>query len=95
MSFEIEKGSASKTNQHGRATLCTTCGGDRFVVVRTRPVEQTPWMRAKGITPPKASIDEYAPCPECHSSLDTHFMRQDGSKFTTPDPEQTRRYLNG
>ena len=83
-----------RTNRSAPAVVCVVCGGDRFVVVRTRPVPQTPWMREKGITPPSSSkIDEYAPCPSCNGDVDTSFYRHDGPAFRSPDPAKVREML--
>lgn len=84
----------AKTNQAVQPTKCRTCGGDRFVAVNLRAVVQTPWMKSKGITPPKgAAIEEYAPCPDCNAEVDTSFHRADGTVFRSPDPAITKEYL--
>ena len=60
----------------GRATnqsvhvQCSTCGGDRFVVHRTR-----------SIRPGADLIEEWKVCPSCNASADAGFYRADGSRF--------------
>lgn len=92
---EFEFSSPPRVNAFVRKE-CTTCHGDRMVVVATRPVQQTPWMKAHGITPPAdASIEEVAPCPDCNSSTDTSFRRYDGSLVRPLDPGKVRELMNG
>ena len=81
------------TNLHADATACATCGGNRSVVVSTRPAKQSAWMREQGIEfPAGAELEEMAPCPEC-SSVEVSFWRFDGSKFVGPDPARVREML--
>ena len=61
---------------------CATCGGDRFIVHRTRKPEQSGWMKERGIEPNlDEDIEEYKPCPSCNASVDAGFWRADGSRF--------------
>lgn len=62
---------------------CSTCGGDLFVFVATRP----------SLTP-DAPYEEYAPCPDCNPHADAAFRRPDGSEFIPPDPARTRQLLS-
>lgn len=83
-------------NQYAAPTQCETCGGDRFVVVATRPVKQSTWMKERGIVPPEdAATEEYAPCPACSPHLDTTFYRHDGTPVRPPDSARVREMMNG
>jgi hypothetical protein len=74
--------------------ICPTCRGDRFVVAALRPVEQTVWMKEKGIKPaPGTTIEEWAPCPDCGGHIDTGYQRYDGSYFRSPDPARVRQVM--
>lgn len=80
-------------NLHGSAG-CVVCGGDRFVVVCTRPAKQTIWMEARKITPVVAEgFEEYAPCPSCHAGVDTEFFRCDGTKARALDLARVREMM--
>lgn len=63
-------------------TACSTCGGDLFVLVATRPSNTD------------APYDEYAPCPDCNAYANTSFRRHDGSEFSGPDPSRVRQMMN-
>ena len=81
------------TNLNAPATTCATCGGDRFVVVATRPVTASVWMKEHGIEPPEGAVEEeWAPCPDC-SPQDVSFYRHDGSRFVTPDAAKVREMM--
>jgi hypothetical protein len=81
------------TNLAAPASTCATCGGDRFVVVATRPVTASVWMKEHGIEPPEGAVEEeYAPCPDCNPQ-DVSFYRHDGSRFVTPDVAKVRELL--
>ena len=81
------------TNLNAPATVCATCGGDRFVPVQTRPVTASVWMREHGIEPPETEgIEEMAACPDCNP-VDTTFTRFDGSKARALDPAKVRELL--
>jgi hypothetical protein len=83
------------TNLHADATACSTCKGDRFVLVSTRPAKQSAWMREQGIeVVPDAELEEYAPCPEC-GAQEISFWRFDGSRASVPDPARVREMLRG
>jgi hypothetical protein len=75
-----------------RADACLTCGGDRFVVVMTRPAETTDWMRRNGFEA-QGEYEEMAPCPDCNETADTSFRRADGSEFIGMDPARVREML--
>lgn len=72
---------------------CSTCGGDRFVVVATRPAKQTVWMRERGLEP-QGEIEEVAACPSCHSDLDASHWRHDGTRVQSPDPAKVREMMS-
>jgi hypothetical protein len=81
------------TNLNAPATVCATCGGDRFVVVSTRPVTASVWMKERGIEPPAGAVEEeWGSCPECNPQ-EVSFWRADGSKFVTPDAAKVRELL--
>lgn len=72
---------------------CSTCQGDRFVVVSTRAPVQSEWMRQREISASKdASLEEYAPCPDCNPTRVT-MRRYDSTIVTTPDAAQTREWM--
>jgi hypothetical protein len=81
------------TNQFTSRDECTTCGGDRFVLVATRKPIQTEWMRLHKIEPSKThTLEEWAPCPDCNAVV--HESRRfDGTKIATPDAGRTREML--
>jgi hypothetical protein len=80
------------TNLSTPITDCDTCGGHRFVVVGTRKVEQTFWMRQYGHKPREdAVIEEYAPCPDC-STVDASYRSISG-RVMPPDPERVRELM--
>jgi hypothetical protein len=64
-------------------TACGTCGGDKFVVVLTRPSDN-----------PESPYDEVAPCPDCNSGANTSFRRHDGSEVVGLDPARVREMLS-
>jgi hypothetical protein len=68
------------TNQSAPSRNCVTCSGHRFVLVSTRPMEETRRMREFG-QKPRGEIEEYAPCPSCHEGCDVSFRRHDGTMF--------------
>lgn len=83
------------TNRSAPSTQCRTCGGDRFVVVGSRPVVQTQWMREHGIeVSGSAAHEEYAPCPDCNPA-DASFRRFDGTMANPPDPAKVRQLMEG
>jgi hypothetical protein len=41
-----------------------------------------------------AEVEEYAPCPDCGTEINTEFYRADGSKFRSPDPAKVRERLS-
>jgi hypothetical protein len=63
-------------------TICETCKGDRFVLVRKRPGE------AKGMF-----FEEYAACPDCADGIVVDYWRADGTKFVAPDRAQVREMM--
>lgn len=92
---EANRTPALASNRSAPVSECVTCGGDRFVVVGTRPPLQSPWMKEHGITPPaNASIEEMAPCPDCNAAANTEFRRFDGSIVRPLDPAKTREMMS-
>lgn len=84
----------NRVNVSSPPVECSSCGGDRFRALYTRPVRPSQWMRVRGIAPAEdASVEEYAPCPDCHAELDASFRRFDGSWARTPDPAKVRQAL--
>jgi hypothetical protein len=81
------------TNRAVKPTRCPTCDGDRFVVARLRPPEQTAWMDEHNIKPSTTEMhEEYAPCPDCNPQEITWY-RHDGSRFRGLDPAAVRQAL--
>jgi hypothetical protein len=37
----------------------------------------------------------YAPCPDCHGSVDASFWRTDGTRAVPPDPARVREMMKG
>jgi hypothetical protein len=81
------------TNQFTTRDECTTCDGDRFVLVATRKPVQTEWMRLHEIEASEThTLEEWAPCPDCNAVV--HESRRfDGTKIATPDAARTREML--
>jgi predicted Zn-ribbon and HTH transcriptional regulator len=76
------------------ASECSTCGGDRFVVVSLRPVVQSQWMKEHGIeSAADARIEEMAACPSCNAEANTSFQRQDGTWARQHDPAKIREMM--
>lgn len=87
------KSRPQSTNRHSRTTACATCDGDRFVVVRLRPPDQTIWMDEHNIKAnAKEFHEEYAPCPDCNPQEITH-RRYDGTPWRVMDPAAVREAL--
>jgi hypothetical protein len=61
----------NRTAQTG--TDCETCGGDRMVLVQTRPA-------------PNGAHEEYSCCPTCNPSNSSYYVM--GRKVEALDPEQ-------
>jgi hypothetical protein len=80
------------TNQSTPWRQCGTCGGDRFVVVGTRPMESH-WMRERGLKS-RGAIEEMAACPQCAAALDTSFRRYDGTMSRALDPARVRDLMS-
>ena len=82
------------TNQESKVgEACQTCGGDRFVVVGTRPAIQTVWMKERGISPAEdAAFEEVAGCPDCNPNQVT-MRRWDGTLIATPDAARVRERM--
>lgn len=92
----LEESRRTQATNRQTVTLCPTCEGDRFVLVGSRPVVQTQWMRDHGIAlAGDAQHDEYAACPDCNANAETGFFRADGSKFVGMDPAMTRERMRG
>jgi len=60
------------TNQSSAVTDCTLCGGDRMVLVQTRPA-------------PNGAYEEYACCPSCNRSDSSYYLM--GRKIQALDPD--------
>lgn len=87
------KNRPQSTNRSVQPTRCSTCDGDRFVVVRLRSPDQTIWMDEHGIKAnPKEFHEEHAPCPDCNPQEIT-WRRHDGSVFRVMDPAAVREAL--
>jgi len=69
------------TNRPAPHVVCETCGGDRFVIVATRPAPQS-----------DTAFDETAPCPDCNP-VEVTWRRHDGTPMRTPDPARTRQLM--
>lgn len=73
-----------QSNLSAAATDCSTCGGDRFVVVAYRTDPPTAWMQEHGINA-RSTVPEVAPCPDCNAACNTEFNRSDGRRVIAPD----------
>ena len=90
---EARSSKARTTNQPAPDVECSTCGGDRFVLVGTIPAVTTAWMEEHGIKAPDgAATETYAACPSCNPT-DTSFWRGDGSRSRALDPEKVRELM--
>lgn len=88
-----EREKTRSTNQPTPDTECSTCAGDRFVVVGTRPPVVSPWATERGIKPVEGEMyEEMAACPDCNQT-DTSFWRGDGTKSRALDPEKVRELM--
>jgi len=74
--------------------ICETCRGNRFVIVGTRPLPTTIWMREHGFKA-RGEVDEAAPCPSCNAEAKSSFRRHDGSMFVGPDAGRVMEMLDG
>lgn len=82
------------TNRAPADIECSTCSGDRFVVISQRKPVTTIWMQEHGITAREEEmIEEYAPCPDCNSA-DISFRRSDGTKAVSPDAAKVREMMS-
>lgn len=68
-------------------TICTTCDGDKMVLVGYR--------RSESEHPGEKGFDLMAPCPDCNSGANGDFWRADGSRFRLPDPGRVREMMGG
>lgn len=88
------RGLIRKAKQANPDVACTTCRGDRFVLVQMRTPEATDWQQKRGHVPPEGLYyEEYAPCPDCNSGANTSFRRADGLEVVCPDPDTVRRMM--
>ena len=93
---ESSRSSPLRTNVHAPVTECATCGGDRFVLVATRPVVASQLMRERGLEIKGDAVhEEYAPCPDCNDKANTSFPRFDGSYARSLDPARVREMMRG
>ena len=96
MSFEFDEPKKKKegTNRAAAITKCDTCRGDRFVMVRKRPAEQTTWMAERNIQVSGRSMhEEYAACPDCNPIHDIEGYFPGGRKFRVMDPAAVRQAM--
>jgi len=92
--FEFDRPKLAGANLGSKPSNCRTCDGDRFVVVATRRIKATVWMKERKIEPPVTDPpEEYAPCPDCNASADTSFFRHDRTLARTLDPAQVRQMM--
>lgn len=70
---------ATVTNAYAAPSGCSTCGGDRVVLIGTRPSKN-----------PASPYEDYAPCPDCFTGDISHF-RPNGTVFAPPAPERVRQ----
>ena len=93
---ESSRPTSTRTNVHAPATECVTCSGDRFVLVATRPVVASQWMRERGLEIRGDAVhEEYAACPDCNAEANTSFPRFDGSYARALDPARVREMMRG
>ena len=78
------------TNQAATSD-CPTCGGDRFVLVGTRPAQASIWMRERGLEP-RGGLEEMAPCPDCGPDVKP-LRRFDGTMNVPMDPATVRERM--
>lgn len=71
-------------NAHAPVTSCSTCDGDRFVLVALRP--------AKPGDVSGANFEEWEVCPDC-SNADSSFWRADGTRRMQLLPERIREMM--
>ncbi len=91
--YDLGDGVKPGTNRASKPTRCTTCDGDKFVVVRLRSPEQTMLMKEKGITPSRDSFhEEMAPCPSCNPTV-IEYWHHDGTRFRSMDAAAAREAL--
>lgn len=92
--FEFDEPFVPKTNA-AVDVVCSTCHGDRFVLVSKRVPQQSPWAMAKGIEIPKDPplYEQYAACPDCNSQTDTSFWRHNGTKASALDAARVREMM--
>ena len=92
MSEFVHDGISPGTNRSARTTECETCGGDRFVTVRLRSPEQTPWMKDHDLEPARDRFyEEMAPCPDCNPIEITYWV--EGRNFHSMDAAEARKAM--
>jgi hypothetical protein len=90
---ESEHRNRSRATNRAATTRCSTCDGDRFVLVRLRPQKATAWMIDHNIKPSTTEMhEEYAPCPDCNP-VEIKQFRYDGTVFRSMDPAAVRDTL--
>lgn len=73
---------------------CSTCGGDRMVLVGRRPPMHSQWVSEHGVEVTSEPVfEEMAPCPDCNAGADTAFRRHDGSRVEAMDPALVRERM--
>ena len=65
------------TNSHAPATKCETVLG----------------RQVRGGCACAVRFEEYAPCPDCHPTVDASFWRYDGTRAAPPDPARVREMM--
>ena len=91
--FEERQDDRKGTNRSAPIKKCDTCGGDRFVTVRLRSTQTSPWMEEHGIrATANAFHEEVAACPKCNHT-EVEYFRHGRSKFRMMDPATVRQAL--
>ena len=77
------------------AGVCQTCNDDKVVLVSLRPVQRTQFMERREIEPPEeATIEEYAPCPTCATTVKAaYLLESEGRWVHPPDPATVERLM--
>ena len=80
-------------NGSAAVTDCSTCGGDRFVLVSRRRPVATAWMNDHGLSVSEEKIEEYAPCPDCGAQEVEWYVGERTRRC--PDPGRVREMMRG
>lgn len=79
------------TNQSAAITSCSSCNGDRFVLVARRKPVATAWMNDHGLKASEEMIEEYAPCPDCGAQEVEWYAGERTRRC--PDPARVREMM--